>query len=140
VDVPKAAILPKVANAAFFTDVYDWDRVLLQSSSEHQILSHLLLCTGPHPCALSLHGVGAQRGILNVAGSGSLACLGTYGCSSIALQSIQLNCKRDVLPSKFSTIEVAGSLLILSNITINGSWSGSDGGSVKVYAGAMVQV
>ncbi len=75
-----------------------------------------------------------------MAGSGSLACLGTYGCSSIALQSIQMNCARDVRPSKYSTIEVAGALLKLSNITINGSWSGTDGASVKVYAGAVAQV
>ena len=139
-DVPKAIPLPNLASAAFLIDVYDWDQLLLQSSSENQLLSRLLLCTGPLPCALSMHGVGPQRGILEVSGSGSLACLGTYGCSSIVLRSIQLNCERAVLPSKYSTIEAAGALLMLSNITMNGCWSGSDGASVKVYAGAIVQV
>jgi hypothetical protein len=139
-DVPKAAPLPYLAHSAFLNDIYDWDQLLLQSSSEHQLLSRLLLCTGPLPCALSMHGVGQQRGILNVAGSGSLACFETYGCSSIALWNIQVNCAKNDLSSKHSTIEVAGALLMLSNITMDGSWSGTDGGSVKVYAGANVQV
>jgi hypothetical protein len=140
VDVPKAISLPHVASAAFLINVYDWDRLLLQSFSDNQLLSRLSFCTGPLPCAFSLHGVGQQPGILKVGGSGSLACLGTHGCSSISLQNIQLNCANSVLPSKYSTIEVAGALLMLSSITMNGCWSGTDGASVKVYAGAIVQV
>lgn len=53
---------------------------------------------------------------------------------------MQLNCAAEELPSNYSTIEVAGSFLTLSNITMNGSWSATDGGSIKAYAGAVVQV
>ena len=89
--------------------------------------------------SLSLCGVGSQKGILKVAGHGSFACLVTNGCTFLSISNIQLDFAREEHSSVFSAIEVAGALLIISDITLYGSWSGTDGGSVRVYAGSIAQ-
>jgi hypothetical protein len=110
------------------------------SASEQVLMSRLVLCAGAFPCALSLVSTGSPGGIVNVRDGGSFACLGSSGCLSLAISGVRFDCSGKDYLSPFSAIEVAGTQLVLFNTTMAGCWSESDGGSVKAYAGARVQV
>ena len=139
-EVPKAVQQPSIIDAGFLVDFYDWDVLLFQSPSRCQLLSRLQLCSGPLPCALSISSAQTQGGVLNVSGEGSIACLDSSGCSFLSISGLQLDCASRLAPAPYPLFEVEGALLRLCNTTVKGSWSFVDGGGVKAYAGATIQV
>jgi hypothetical protein len=139
-DVPKVSVLPYYVDRGVFIDIYDWDLLLLGTSSESVLLSRIVLCSGPLPCALTLKGVGSPGGILKMAGGASFACLGIYGCNFLSISSVQIDCGAKEISSAFPPIEIEGALLMLSNSVVKRSFSETDGGCVKSYNGAIVRV
>ena len=139
-EVPKVAAVPRHTDAGFLIDVYDWDRMVLGPAAETSISSRLVLCAGPLPCALLLLGESSEGSSVKLSGGGALACLNSFGCSLLSLSNVELDCVVEGLPAMYSPVEISGSLLRLVNTTMKGCWSQEDGGGVKAYAGAIVQV
>ena len=139
-DAPKTAVVPRYVEAGFFIDVYDWDRLLLDFTSECLLPMRLVLCNGPLPCTLSLEGIGSQNAVLTRAKNGSIACLGSSGCTSMSFSNVKLISESELFPATYSFLEVEGAFLEVKNSTVQGSFSVPDGGSIKAYGGASVQV
>jgi hypothetical protein len=133
-------IWPENGARGHFVDIYDWDRLILTGSADNILSTRLVLCTGPLPCSVSLLGAVGAR--LQRVGNGSLACLGSLGCSAINVSRLRLVCSRnrDEYLSLSAPFEIEGAVLKLDDSFVLGCSSQADGGSIRAYGGATVLV
>ena len=136
-EAPKDVIWPDDDSLLLghLVNIYDWDRLILNASADNMLLVRLVLCTGPLPCQVSL--LGAEGASLQRVGDGSFACLGSSGCLALNISNVRLLCAGN---STLAPFEVEGAVLKLENSSILGCSSHADGGSVRAYGGAIVQV
>jgi hypothetical protein len=96
----------------------------------------------PLPCAISLLGTGIEGASLQKVGNGSLICLASFGCSGMYLSSVRLLCAGTSAwsPASSPPLEIEGAVLKLEKSSVVGCFSKRDGGSLRAYGGAIVQV
>jgi hypothetical protein len=141
IDTPKDVTWPSTVKMDFFLDIYDWDRLVLDSNSENLLSVRLELCSGPLPCIFTLLGTGLQSSILRREGKGSLACLSKAGCSALHIANVQLVCTRlDKSPAGMAPLEIRGAFLQMENSSTFDCQAETDGGSIRAYEGALIQV
>ncbi len=141
IDVPKDVSWPSIVKMGFFLDIYDWDRLILDSESENLLSVRLELCNGPLPCAFSLLGSDLHSSTLRKEGNGSLVCLSKVGCSAVHIAKVQFVCSsNDKYPVTSAPLEIGGAFLELQNSSTFGCQSYLDGGSIRAYEGAFIQV
>ena len=100
------------------------------------ITSKLDLCIGIFPCSLNVKGVGSVPAL--AAAGGSISCLASAGCSAVVLDSLFFSC---LLPGGSEPIfMLQGSSMVLHNMTVNGCYSGADGGFIFAHDKASVLV
>jgi hypothetical protein len=142
-DAPKDINWPAKINFDFFSDIYDWDRLVLDSESENLLSDRLVLCTGPLPCVFSMLGVGLHSSVLQVQreNNGSLACLSKFGCSALHITKVQLVCASlSIFSAGISPLEIGGASLTMENSSTFNCRAEKDGGSIRAYEGAIIQV
>ncbi len=150
-ELPKYAQWPAGGKEGLFIDVFDWDSVVICSSqgASNALNSPLILCTGFYPCALLILGLNAPvldgvsdnyvasrsgpalqaghgRQVLTCT-NGSLHCLASAGCTSVALFSVQIECNEISTQSLFV---VEGTRLDIRSASIVGCASLQSGGAV----------
>ena len=139
-EAPKDVLWPENDTLGYFVNVYDWDRLILNADADNTLLVRLVLCTGPLPCKVSL--LGGEGASLQRVGNGSFACLGSVGCLALKISKLRLLCagNNETQSSSSAPFEVEGAVLNLENSSLLGCFSQADGGSVRAYGGATVQV
>ena len=128
VEVPGSFNWPKNGAPGLFLDIYDWDRILLESSVDNILPQKIVLCTILFPCALAVYG-----GVLQRRGDGSVLCQASLGCTSLALTSLTLSC--DSTAGAGPVIDVQSAALVILRTTITDCSSQSDGGAVRCFGG-----
>ncbi len=125
-----------------FINVYDWDRLILKPEVDNILQSRLVFCLGPLPCAASLLGTGNETANLKRVGNGSLVCMQSQGCSGLYILGVRLLCAESIANSTAFTgpLEIEGAVLKLNHSSLLGCYSQTDGGSIRAYGGAIVQV
>lgn len=125
-----------------FISIYDWDRQTLNPDEENILKAHIILCAGPLPCLMSLLGHGIKGSELLRVGNGSLICLSGSGCSGLYISKVRLICAGggQESPTASAPLEIEGAFLQLDNSSMCGCFSQVDGGSIRAYGGAFVQV
>jgi hypothetical protein len=125
-----------------FISIYDWDRLTLIPDEENILKAQIILCVGPLPCSMSLLGTGIQGAELLRIGNGSFICLSSSGCSGLYISKVRLICAGggQESPTASAPLEVEGAFLQLDNSSMCGCFSQVDGGSIRAYGGAFVQV
>ena len=114
--------------------VYDWDILRLSNNVSNIPSSTLNLCTEYFPCALNLRG--GPRSTLQIPGDGRFVCLASVGCSQIALFSVDIVCTGN----RRSIFTMQGSALFLSNVSVAGCRSNSDGAALHAYDMAQIVI
>jgi hypothetical protein len=125
-----------------FISIYDWDRLIVNPDEENILKAHIMLCAGPLPCLMSLLGHGIKGSELLRVGNGSLICLSGSGCSGLYISKVRLICAGggQESPTASAPLEIEGAFLQLDNSSMSGCFSQVDGGSIRAYGGAFVQV
>jgi hypothetical protein len=141
-EAPKDIPWTDIETMGNFINIYDWDRLSLNADLENVLKTRIVLCAGPLPCALSLLGTGVEGSSLQRVGNGSLICLESTGCSGLNISKVKLICSQKILefPALSAPLEIEGAALSLENSSVLGCFSQKDGGSVRAYGGAYVQV
>ncbi len=113
---------------------------MLNPDLDNVLQARLVLCTGPLPCVVSL--LGAEGASLQRVGNGSLACLTSFGCSGLNISKVRLLCtgSRQESPASSAPLEIEGAVLKMDNSSLLGCFSQADGGSIRAYGGAFLQV
>jgi hypothetical protein len=137
-DAPKHVSWPSNSDIGHFIDIYDWDQIVIEANSTHVFSTRLTLCSGIMPCIVSIRG--NEGGKLQRTENGCIACLSTVGCTSLSIMDTVMECKGDLKMSIFPAIEIEGANLNIQGSSFIGCASLSDGGSIKVYNGAIVQI
>ena len=127
--LPAEEAWPTNASAVLFIDIYDWDKIVLDSGAENILERRLSLCTFPYPCSLSINGM--NMGVMKRIGEGSLSCLLSNGCSSLSIYGLLLRC--DSIISVYSALEVSGALLEITTSSLLSCSSQEDGGAIHAY-------
>ena len=138
-DVPKDVSWPSIDTLSHFVDIYDWDRLILHPDTDNILRVRLVICAGPLPCALSLLGASNEGSSLKRVGNGSFACLQRFGCSEILISKVRILCAESN-SGLLAPLEIEGAVLELDSSSVVGCISETDGGSVRAYGGAIVQV
>ena len=124
-------VWPKYGNLAEFAGVYDWDDVQLTQTS--LISGELKLCYGFYPC--KLHVTGSGDGKFSRAKGGSISCLGSSGCSELALFSVSFSCMQGIFDTP--AIFVKDSTLTIFNSSFGGCNSNGNGGFISFYSSSV---
>ena len=126
IEAPANVAWPSGGKEGLFIDIYDWDTVIL-SNNKSSLEVSVLLCNGFFPCVLSIEG----PGVIERRASGYVACLSSYGCSMLSVESALLMCEWTLSSSSLFVIE--GSVLSLNHVEIQGCAASVDGGVVQCY-------
>jgi hypothetical protein len=139
-DAPKDVFWPNLE--ADFINIYDWDRIRLNTYADNILQTRLVLCTGPVPCMVSLLGSGIEGTDFQRVGNGTLVCLKRSGCLGLYISQVRLRCARSSTepPASNAPLEIEGAVLKLDKSIVLGCFSQTEGGSIKAYGGAFVQV
>jgi hypothetical protein len=127
---------------AEFINIYDWDRIRFNPDAVNILHTRLALCTGLLPCTFSLLGSGMDGADLQRIGNGTLVCKKDSGCLGLYISHVKLLCvgSSSGSPASSAPLEIAGAVLKLDNSSVVGCFSQIDGGSIRAYGGAFVQV
>ena len=117
-----------------FIEIFDWDTISIGESGEHIATSVLTLCSGLLPCSLSIIGYGG--GILQRTSNGSIVCDVEYGCAAVTLQAVRIACAEGWTPF----LKMYGGMLIIDTGNISDCSSGTNGGLIQGYSGALVDI
>ena len=141
-EAPKDVSWPDVDSVADFINIYDWDRIALNPSVVNILETRLVICTGPLPCMISLLGSGIDGADFQRIGNGTLVCMKKSGCLGLYVSKLRLRCagSSTEAPASSAPLEIEGAVLKLDNSSVVGCISQTDGGSIKAYGGASVQV
>ena len=136
IELPVLIQWPLNASASDFLYIYDWDQLLVDSSSKgSNILDRRIqFCVGPYPCSLIM--TGENAGELMRIGDGSLACLETNRCISITIMSLLVRCDSSI--SNNGVLEIYGAELTLLNTSFLNCSSRKDGGVMYIYGSASI--
>ena len=119
-----------------FIKVYDWDQMLINSSTGVTLSWHVNLCTGFYPCALTIRAEEGGGVVRNA--NGSIACSASYGCTGLQLSSVTVSCDGTVSPGSF--LQVDGVDLQLVNCSFSGCISQTDGAVLQAYGNSSVTI
>jgi hypothetical protein len=133
---PKEVMWPTDGSISGFIDIYDWDIVILGSTSENVIGFPLELCVGLIPCFLYLKG--HDGGILRRPCSGGLVCHQRNGCEGINLGQVRVQC--DCYSPSASFLELQGSVLNIQDSLIDSCTSLFDGGTILAFGSSNVSI
>ena len=138
IEAPADIRWPVQAAVGLFIEVYDWDTMILHPDEINILPQRIVLCSSFFPCTLALEGVGGH-GVLKRGVNGSIACLSTYGCSSVSLTAMQFACDQEQAAE--SVFKVDSTTLTIRNVSFAECSSRSDGGVLQCYGvGAAVKV
>jgi hypothetical protein len=136
-ELPNDLPWPTNSSASAFSDVYDWDLVVVGPDRANVLSRRVPLCTGTFPCTLTVTGRGS--GVLARVGDGALACMATKGCALVRLDSIRVLC--DGGSASGSVLEVGGSMARVTSAHFSGCTCTIDGCVVHAFGqGAAVTV
>jgi hypothetical protein len=139
-EAPKDVSWPD--SMADFLNINDWDRISLNADKVIILQTRLVLCTGPLPCMVSLLGSGIEGAGFQRVGNGTLVCMKKSGCLGLYISQVRLSCAGSSTepPAPSAPLEIEGAVLKLDNSSVVGCVSQIDGGSIRAYGGAVVQV
>jgi hypothetical protein len=121
------------ASIATFIDVYDWDTVVIASSSPVAALSFQVdLCVGFFPCTLTVAG---EDNTIQRLGSSLISCDAALGCTGLILSSLKVECAGG--PAAGPVVRVAGGAVSVINSTFANCSSSSDGSAIQSFAGSV---
>jgi hypothetical protein len=141
-EVPKDISWCNIDRVDNFINIYDWDRLIVNDNADNALQYRLVLCAGPLPCAITLLGAGMEKSSLQRMGNSSIVCLESLGCSGLNISKVKLHCSESSsqAPALSAPLDIEGAVLRLENSSVQGCFSQTDGGSVRAYGGAYVQV
>jgi hypothetical protein len=138
IEAPTDIIWPLQAAEGLFTNIYDWDTLVVWPNTDNVLPERLVLCSGFYPCELTLNGVGGN-GVLKRKANGSIECLSSNGCTSISLESMRLVGDGD--PGWEPVLKMESTALVIDRVVFEDCASWSDGGAVRCYgSGVTVNV
>ena len=123
----RGVVLKSTAGWRELVFVYDWDLVSLADNVTVFASTPVNLCTDRWPCALQLSG--NVHGKVEQSGDAQLACLSSFGCSSILIRAVEFICKNNSKPA----FKIEGTELNLQNASFDGCRADTDGGVVQAY-------
>ena len=118
-----------------FLELYDWDKIVLNASSQANLSLQLDLCTGIFPCVMNVKGF--NMGTILVSSNGSINCMASAGCLSVTVQSVAFVC---LSPNLNSTFKFQGSALSVYDSNFSECSSFADGGIIFAYDMAVVNI
>ena len=131
-DLPAVVPWPSESDATPFVDIFDWDSValdLLGPDHPNALIFQLDLCTGIFPCYLMLSA--AREGVLRRGAEGSISCFASVGCIGVSMKSVTFIC--DGVRSRYASVEIADTSLLVVNSSFEGCYSDDDGGAIQAY-------
>ena len=117
-----------------FVEVYDWDRVVLDSAASIPLSRQINLCAGIYPCSISLIGPGSIR----LMESGAISCLANTGCVALSIFSLQFACESE--RSLTTVLSIESSDLLIYNSSFFACYTDSDGGIVQSLGNSSVEI
>ena len=133
---PKEVSWTSTSGIDLFVEVYDWDRLVINSTSHVELSWQMTLCTGIYPCSLSIDGNG--MGTVFLSGNGSITCPQSSGCASLSLFAINFVC--DSQRSLVNVLQVESVDLFIYNSSFSGCGSRNGGAIIESFGNASVSI
>ena len=124
---------------SYFSRIYDLD--IVRATSEAHWDWKLELCTNDLlPCSLMIVGESEFPSTVHHHPGSKISCDGDRGCTNLIFEDITVECSNK--PSATSPVQISGhgARAIIWNTTFVDCRSVGDGGSIRAYGGAVLQV
>jgi hypothetical protein len=121
---------------SWLVDVFDWDEIIVNGSTNAQLSFGLELCTESYPC--HAHIIGKNDGLISRLESGFISCIASNGCTGLVLESVQITCTDSGMNSTGAVLKVFGSDVSVINSTVSACTSVD--GVIQAFDGTNTQI